>query len=81
MGKTTMSAASAVYFAKQGKKTLIITTDPAPNLADVFEQTIGHKITPIKGVKNLSAMELDPDIATAEYQEKTLSPLRGLIPV
>ena len=76
-----MSAASAVYFAKQGKKTLIITTDPAPNLADVFEQTIGHKITPIKGVKNLSAMELDPDIATAEYQEKTLSPLRGLIPV
>ena len=81
VGKTTMSAASAIYFAKQGKKTLIITTDSASNLADVFEQPIGHKITPIKGIKNLSAMELDPDIATAEYKEKTLAPLRGLIPV
>lgn len=81
VGKTTMSAAGAVYAASQGKKTLIITTDPASNLADVFEQPIGHKITPIKGVKNLSAMELDPDIATAEYKEKTLAPLRGLIPV
>jgi arsenite-transporting ATPase len=81
VGKTTMSAASAVQYAKQGKKTLIITTDSASNLADVFEQPIGHKITPIKGIKNLSAMELDPDIATAEYKEKTIAPLRGLIPV
>lgn len=81
VGKTTMSAASAVYFASQGKKTLIITTDPASNLTDVFEQKIGHKITPIKGIKNLFAMELDPDKATEEYKEKTLSPLRGLIPI
>lgn len=81
VGKTTMAAASAIYFAKQGIKTLIITTDPASNLADVFEQKIGHKITPIKEVKNLFAMELDPDKATEEYKEKTLSPLRGLIPI
>jgi len=81
VGKTTMAAASAVYFAHHGQKTLIITTDPASNLADVFEQTIGHKITPIQGVNNLFAMELDPDKATQEYKEKTLSPLRGLIPV
>lgn len=80
VGKTTMSAASAVYLAKQGKKTLIITTDPASNLADVFKQPIGHKITPIKGIDNLFAMELDPDKATAEYKERTLAPLRGLIP-
>ncbi len=81
VGKTTMSAASAVYFAIKGKKTLIVTTDPASNLADVFKQKIGHKITPIKGVKNLFAMELDPGKATEEYKEKTLSPLRGLIPI
>jgi len=81
VGKTTMAASSAIYFADQGKKTLIITTDPASNLADVFEQKIGHKITPIEDVANLFAMELDPDIATAEYKERTLSPLRGLIPV
>ncbi len=81
VGKTTMAASSAVYFAGLGKKTLIITTDPASNLADVFEQKIGHKITPIYGIENLFAMELDPDIATAEYKERTLSPLRGLIPI
>ena len=80
VGKTTMSAASAIYLAKQGKKTLLITTDPASNLADDFEQPIGHKITPIKGIDNLSAIELDPDKATAEYKERTLAPLRGLIP-
>lgn len=80
VGKTTMSSSTAIYYAETGKKTLIITTDPASNLADVFEQPIGHKITPIKDVKNLSAMELDPDIATQEYKEKTLSLLRGLIP-
>jgi len=80
VGKTTMAASSAVYFAGLGKKTLIITTDPASNLTDVFEQKIGHKITPINGAVNLFAMELDPDIATAEYKERTLSPLRGLIP-
>jgi arsenite/tail-anchored protein-transporting ATPase len=80
VGKTTMSAGSAVYFAGLGKKTLIITTDPASNLADVFEQKIGHQITAIKNVANLFAMEIDPDIATQEYKEKTLSPLRDLIP-
>lgn len=81
VGKTTMSSATAIHYANEGKKTLIITTDPASNLADVFEQTIGHKITSIKSVKNLSAMELDPDKATNEYKEKTLSPLRGIIPL
>ncbi len=81
VGKTTMSCATAIHYAKEGKKTLIITTDPASNLADVFEQPIGHKITPIKSVENLAAMELDPDKATNEYKEKTLAPLRDLIPL
>lgn len=81
VGKTTMSCATAIHYAKKDKKTLIITTDPASNLADIFEQPIGHKITPITSVKNLSAMELDPDKAIQEYKEKTLAPLRGLIPI
>lgn len=81
VGKTTMSAASAINYANQGKKTLIITTDPASNLADVFEQPIGHQVTAISNVPNLFAMELDPDKATSEYKDKTLSPLRDLIPL
>jgi len=80
VGKTTMACASAVYFASLGKKTLIVTTDPASNLADVFEQEIGHKITSINISMNLFALELDPDKAAEEYKEKTIAPLQGIVP-
>ncbi len=80
VGKTTMAAASALHYAASGKKTLIVTTDPASNLADVFEQPIGYNVVPITGISNLFAMELDPDKATSEYRERTIAPLKGLIP-
>ena len=69
VGKTTMACATAVHKAEQGKRTLIITTDPASNLADVFETEIGHKIIPL-GIPNLWGMEIDPDKATEEYRER-----------
>jgi len=88
VGKTSMACATAVHHADQGRKTLIVTTDPASNLADVFEHPIGHKVTPIKGlglspaegVVNLWAMEIDPDKATEEYKDRALAPIRGLFP-
>ncbi|MCL5421145.1 MAG: TRC40/GET3/ArsA family transport-energizing ATPase [Nitrospirae bacterium] len=75
-----MAAATAIHYALNGKKTLIVTTDPASNLADVFEQEIGHKITPIKGIDNLHAMEIDPDEATSEYKERIIGPFREIMP-
>jgi arsenite-transporting ATPase len=78
VGKTSMASTTAVYHADQGKKTLIVTTDPASNLADVFEQPIGHHVSPINGVPNLWAMEIDPDEATREYKERSLGPMRDL---
>ena len=80
VGKTSMACATAVYHADQGRQTLIVTTDPASNLADVFEQPIGHKVTPIEGVPNLWAMEIDPDQATEEYKDRALAPVRALFP-
>jgi len=80
VGKTSMACASAVRHADEGHKTLIVTTDPASNLADVFEQVIGHKITPIHGLSNLWAMEIDPDKATDEYKERALAPIRAVFP-
>jgi arsenite-transporting ATPase len=80
VGKTSMACVAAVRYAEQGNKTLIVTTDPASNLADVFEQSIGHQITPIKGVANLWAMEIDPDLATEEYKDKALAPIRAAFP-
>lgn len=79
VGKTSLSSATAVHLADSGLKTLIITTDPASNLADVFEQPLGHRVTQITGQPNLWAMELDPDEATAEYKERTIGPLRGIL--
>ncbi len=80
VGKTTMASASAIHYAMHGNKTLIVTTDPASNLADVFEQEIGHKITPIKGIQNLWAMEIEPDKAAKEYKEKIIGPYREIMP-
>lgn len=80
VGKTTMASATAIHYAMEGKNTLIVTTDPASNLADVFEQEIGHRVTPIEGVKNLYAMEIEPDEATREYKERIVGPFRGIMP-
>lgn len=68
VGKTTVSAATALYFARQGRKTLIISTDPAHSLSDSFERNIGYNPTPI--AENLEALEIDPDMAMQEYQTK-----------
>lgn len=80
VGKTSMACTHAVRLAEQGKKTLIVTTDPASNLADVFEQSIGHQITAIQGIANLWAMEIDPDKATQEYIDRAMAPLRAAFP-
>jgi arsenite-transporting ATPase len=79
VGKSTMSCATAVWLANKGYKTLLVTTDPAPNLGDIFEQAIGHKITPVNGVKNLFAIEIDPNIASDIYRERIISPMRELL--
>jgi len=80
VGKTSMACTTAVRFADEGKQTLIVTTDPASNLGDTFEQEIGHRIAPIAGVKNLWAMEIDPDRATEEYKDRALAPVRAAFP-
>jgi len=80
VGKTSMACTHAVRYADQGKRTLIVTTDPASNLADVFEQEIGHHITPIHSVPHLWAMEIDPDKATQEYIDRAMAPIRAAFP-
>lgn len=80
VGKTCMACTHAVRYADEGKRTLIVTTDPASNLADVFEQEIGHHVTPIAGVPNLFAMEIDPDQATQEYIDRAMAPIHATFP-
>jgi arsenite-transporting ATPase len=80
VGKTSMACTHAVRYADEGKRTLIVTTDPASNLSDTFEQAIGHQVTPIAGVPNLWAMEIDPDKATQEYIDRAMAPIRAAFP-
>ena len=68
VGKTTVSAATALWCARMNKKTLIISTDPAHSLGDSFDRIIKHVPTPI--TENLEAIEIDPDKAMDEYKEK-----------
>lgn len=79
VGKSTMSCATAVWLAQRGYKTLLVTTDPAPNLSDIFGQEIGHNIVPIKDIENLHAIEINPDTASEEYRERLIDPMRELL--
>ncbi|WP_320733917.1 arsenical pump-driving ATPase [Enterobacter kobei] len=80
VGKTSLACATAVCLAEQGKRTLLVSTDPASNVGQVFSQTIGHRITDISTVQNLAAMEVDPMAAAQAYRDRVLDPVRGLMP-
>ncbi|HHA1473259.1 TPA: arsenical pump-driving ATPase [Enterobacter kobei] len=80
VGKTSLACATAVWLADRGKRTLLVSTDPASNVGQVFSQTIGHRITDISTVQNLAAMEVDPMAAAQAYRDRVLDPVRGLMP-
>jgi len=69
-GKTTCSAATGIYMASHGKKTLVVSIDPQHSLSDSFDQEIGYDITAIRGVNNLYAMEIDAEKLLKEWREE-----------
>jgi len=80
VGKTSLACATAVHLAEQGKRVLLVSTDPASNVAQVFGTVIGNRIVPITAVPGLDAMEIDPEQAAEEYRERIIGPVRGLLP-
>ena len=80
VGKTSTACAAAVTLADNGKKVLLISTDPASNLQDVFSMELSSKGTPINEVPGLIVANLDPLQAAAEYRESVVAPYRGKLP-
>jgi arsenite-transporting ATPase len=80
VGKTSLACATAVILADAGKAVLLVSTDPASNVAQVFGMTIGARITPVTAVPGLDALEIDPDAAAEQYRERIVGPMRGAPP-
>jgi len=80
VGKTSIACAAAVTLADNGKKVLLISTDPASNLQDVFSMELTNKGVPIADVPGLVVANLDPIQAAAEYKESVITPYRGKLP-
>jgi len=80
VGKTSTACAVAVALADAGKEVLLVSTDPASNIAEVFGAPIGEAPTPIGAVPHLRAMNVDPEAAAAAYRERVVGPYRSLLP-
>jgi len=80
VGKTSAACATAITLADQGKKIMLISTDPASNLQDVFNTDLTNKGIQIEGVPNLVVANFEPEQAASEYKESVVAPYRGKLP-
>lgn len=80
VGKTSIACATAIHLAAAAKRVLLVSTDPASNVGQVFGISIGNQITDIPAVANLSALEIDPQAAAQLYRNRIVDPVRGALP-
>jgi arsenite/tail-anchored protein-transporting ATPase len=80
VGKTSAACATAVGLAQAGRTVLLVSTDPASNLAEVLGQHVGASTTKVDLVAGLSALNVDPEAAAAAYRERVIGPYRGVLP-
>ncbi|MGJ0483594.1 MAG: TRC40/GET3/ArsA family transport-energizing ATPase [Methylomicrobium sp.] len=80
VGKTSIACATAIQLADAGRRVLLVSTDPASNVGQVFGITIGNQITAIPTVPGLAALEIDPQAAAQAYRDRIVGPVRGVLP-
>ncbi|MBB1510806.1 arsenical pump-driving ATPase [Tessaracoccus sp. MC1756] len=79
VGKTSVACALATRLADEGRRVLLISTDPASNVGQVFGVEVGHRIVSVPDVPGLDAIEIDPEEAVHRYRERTLAPVRDFL--
>jgi len=80
VGKTSLACATAIRLADLGRRVLLVSTDPASNVGQVFGVVIGHRTVPIPDIPGLYALEIDPGQAARLYRERIVEPVRGKLP-
>jgi arsenite-transporting ATPase len=80
VGKTSIACATAIQLADGEQRVLLVSTDPASNVGQVFGVSIGNRITAIPAVPRLSALEIDPQAAAQAYRDRIVGPVRGVLP-
>ena len=76
VGKTTMACLTAVHAARQGYRTLLLTTDPAAHTGSVLGKKVTDQVGPVDGVSGLSAAKIDQKQATEDYKKTILDDAR-----
>lgn len=77
VGKTTTASALALQAAERGRKVLVISTDPAHSLGDIFDTTIGDRERKI--LPNLWGLEIDPDLEVDRYLGEVKATMREYV--
>jgi arsenite-transporting ATPase len=80
VGKTSTSCAAGLRLVEQEQRVLLVSTDPASNLEEVFGQSISSDPTEIAAAPGLFALNVDPEAAAETYREKLIGPYRGILP-
>lgn len=80
VGKTSLASSLAINLADSGKKVILVSTDPASNLQDVFGTELDNKGREIKDVPNLTVSNFEPEASVADYKESVIGPQRGKLP-
>ncbi len=81
VGKTSLACAAGVVLAERGKRVLLVSTDPASNLGQVFGLEIGeHEPTAVPGAAGLFALDINPEGAAQAYRDRIVGPVRNVLP-
>lgn len=80
VGKTSIACSAAIQLAEAGRRVLLVSTDPASNVGQVFGVEIGNRIVGIEAIPGLFALEIDPQAAAQAYRDRIVGPVRGVLP-